>query len=128
MWEIWTEGMQPYYGCTHHEILEMIRTRQLLAQPDDAKNPRLSLLLAGDELKGLPPATIILAQIDPLRSGGEALAKALQDAGVKVNLKSYDGVTHEFFGMGAVVDKAREALMTSAADLKAAFNHETASR
>jgi len=102
--------------------------QHLLAQPDDAKNPRLSLLLAGDELKGLPPATIILAQIDPLRSGGEALAKALQDAGVKVNLKSYDGVTHEFFGMGAVVDKAREALMTSAADLKAAFNHETASR
>lgn len=55
----------------------------------------------------MPPTTIILAQIDPLRSGGEALAKALTDAGVNVNLKTYDGVAHEFFGMGAVVDKAK---------------------
>ncbi|MDQ3623263.1 MAG: alpha/beta hydrolase [Verrucomicrobiota bacterium] len=95
--------------------------KHLLAKPEDAENPRLSLLLAGAELKGLPPATIILAQIDPLRSEGEALAKALQDAGVKVNLKSYDGVTHEFFGMGAVVDKAKEAQSVVAADLKMAF-------
>ncbi len=97
--------------------------KHLLATPADAKNPRLSLLLAGDELKGLPSTTIILAQIDPLRSGGEALAKALQEAGVKVNLKSYDGVTHEFFGMGAVVDKAKEAVGVAAADLKAAFGN-----
>jgi len=69
----------------------------------------------------LPATTIILAQIDPLRREGEALAKALQDAGVKVNLKSYDGVTHEFFGMGAVVDKAKEAQSVVAADLKRAF-------
>ena len=96
-------------------------TKHLLAKPEDAKDPHLSLLLAGDALKGLPPATIILAQIDPLRSGGEALAKALQEAGVKVNLKSYDGVAHEFFGMGAVVDKAREAMGVAAADLKTAF-------
>lgn len=31
------------------------------------------------------------------------------DAVVQVNLKIYTGVTHEFFGMGAVVDKAKEA-------------------
>ncbi len=97
--------------------------KHLLTKPDDAKNPRLSILLAGEELKGLPPTTIILAQIDPLRSEGEALAKALQDAGVKVNLKSYDGVAHEFFGMGAVVDKAKEAVGVAAADLKAAFGN-----
>ena len=95
--------------------------KQLLAKPEDAKNPRLSLLLAGDELKGLPPATIILAQIDPLRSEGEALAKALKDVGVKVNVKTFDGVTHEFFGMAAVVDKAKEAQSLAAADLKSAF-------
>ena len=95
--------------------------KHTLASPDDAKNPRLSLLLAGDELKGLPPATIILAQIDPLRSEGEALGKALQDAGVKVNLKSYNGVTHEFFNMAGVLDKAKEAQGVAASDLKAAF-------
>lgn len=96
--------------------------KHLLAKPEDARNPRLSLLLAGDELKGLPPATIILAEIDPLRSEGEALAKALTTAGVEVNLKSYKGVTHEFFGMAAVVDLAKEAQSVVAADLKSAFS------
>ncbi|HEV7867658.1 MAG TPA: alpha/beta hydrolase [Chthoniobacteraceae bacterium] len=96
--------------------------KHTLANPEDAKNPRLSLLLAGEELKGLPPATIILAQIDPLRSEGEVLARALTDAGVKVNLKSFDGVTHEFFGLGAVVDKAKEAQAIVGADLTAAFS------
>ncbi len=95
--------------------------KHLLAKPDDAKNPRLSLLMAGEELKGLPPATIILAQIDPLRSEGESLAKALQDAGVKVNVKLFEGVTHEFFGMAAVVNKAKEAQQLATGDLKAAF-------
>lgn len=95
--------------------------KHTLAQPDDARNPRLSLVLAGDELKGMPPTTIILAQIDPLRSEGEKLAELLQQAGVKVNLKTYAGVTHEFFGMAAVLDKAREAQAVVAADLKAAF-------
>ncbi len=98
--------------------------KHLMKSPEDAKDPHLSLLLAGDDaLKGMPPTRIILAQIDPLRSGGEALAKALTEAGVKVNLKICDGVTHEFFGMGAVVDKAKEAMGVAAADLKAAFGN-----
>ena len=66
---------------------------------------------------------LILAQIDPLRSEGEKLAELLKQAGVKVNLKSYDGVAHEFFGMGAVVDKAKDAVSVVAADLKAAFGN-----
>ncbi len=96
--------------------------KNLLVKPEDAKNPMLSLVLAGDKLRGLPPATIINAQIDPLRSDGDKLAKALTDAGVKVKHKIYDGVTHEFFGMGAVVDKAREAQQLAAQDLKDAFS------
>ena len=95
--------------------------KHTLAKPEDAQNPYLSLLLAGDALKAMPPTTIILAQIDPLRSEGEKLAELLKQAGVKVNLKTYEGVTHEFFGMGAVVDKAKEAEQVAAADLKAAF-------
>jgi acetyl esterase len=38
-----------------------------------------------------------------------------------VNVKTYEGVTHEFFGMGAVVDKAKDAEQLVGADLKAAF-------
>jgi acetyl esterase/lipase len=89
-----------------------------LANPDDAKNPLLSIAFAGDALKGLPPATIVNAQIDPLRDDGEKLAKAFTEAGVKVNRKIYEGVAHEFFGMAAVVDKAQEF---ATAELLAAF-------
>lgn len=93
-----------------------------LAKPEDAKNPLLSVALAGAALKGLPPATIINAQIDPLRTDGDKLTKALTEAGVKVNHKTYEGVTHEFFGMAAVVDKAKDAQQLAAADLKAALS------
>ena len=40
-------------------------------------------------------------------------------------MKEYMGVTHEFFGMGAVVDKAKEAEDFAAAQLKQAFAGST---
>lgn len=85
----------------------------------DKKDPRIDLLHA--DLQGLPPATIITAAIDPLRSGGKALADALEAAGVEVDYKCYDGVTHEFFGMGAVVAESREATRMAAKNLRRAF-------
>jgi acetyl esterase/lipase len=89
------------------------------ATPAEAKDPRLAPLQA--DHAGLPPTTVITAQLDPLRSEGEALAKRLEDADVRVSYRNFDGVTHEFFGMGAVVTAAREALKLAATDLKAAF-------
>ena len=93
---------------------------QTFAKPEDASDSKVALLQA-KTLKGLPPATIITAQIDPLRSEGEALAKKLKADGVEVAYKNYDGVTHEFFGMAAVVDEAKEANDFVCANLKAAF-------
>lgn len=61
------------------------------------------------DLRSLPPTTIVLAEIGPLRSEGEALAQKLQAAGVPVEQRTYPGVTHEFFGMGAVVGQAKQA-------------------
>ncbi len=90
------------------------------AKKEDATDPKVALLQA-ITLKGLPSATIITAQIDPLRSEGEALAKKLKDDGVEVAYKNYDGVTHEFFGMGGVVDEAKDANKFVADNLKAAF-------
>ena len=46
------------------------------------------------------------------------LAQRLKDAGVTVEQKTYDGVTHEFFGMAAVVDKAKDAQQMGADGLK----------
>lgn len=49
------------------------------------------------------------------------LADALKQAGVDAEQKTYDGVTHEFFGMGAVVDEATEAQQMAADALKKGF-------
>ena len=95
--------------------------KNYLKNDADAADIRMSPALAGEKLKGLPPATIIAAEIDPLRSGVEKLSQALQAQGVKVNYKMYPGVTHEFFGMGAIVDKAKDAEDLVNSDLKKAF-------
>jgi len=90
-----------------------------LSSPPDRDNPRVNLVNA--DLKGLPPTTIINAQIDPLRADGEILAQKMTGAGVTVMQKTYPGVTHEFFGMGAVVDDAKVAEQLAADALKRAF-------
>lgn len=92
---------------------------QYARTPADWKDPRIDLVHAN--LKGLPPTTVITDQIDPLRSEGEMLAQKLKSAGVDVRYKNYDGVTHEFFGMGAVIDKAKDANQYAADGLKGGF-------
>jgi acetyl esterase len=87
----------------------------------DPKNPT-ALPMKAASLKGLPPATVITAEIDPLMTEGKAYADRLQKEGVAVNYKHYTGVTHEFFGMGAVVPKAKEANDFATGELTKAFN------
>ena len=92
-----------------------------LNSPADGANPRFSVLRAN--LQGLPPATVINADIDPLRSEGAAYAQRLIAAGVKVDYRNYSGVTHEFFGMGAVLDEAKLAVAQAALGLRQAFRN-----
>lgn len=88
---------------------------QYLRTPADGSNPYVSPLRAN--LHGLPAATVITDQVDPLRSEGLAYAAKLRAAGVTVHSKDFSGVTHEFFGMGAVLDTAKEAVKFAANDL-----------
>jgi acetyl esterase len=87
--------------------------------PADLRDPRISLVRA--DLRGMPATTIVLAEIDPLRSDGMELADRLRAAGVRVDLHQHEGVTHEFFGMGAVVGDAREAVREAATGLRQGF-------
>jgi acetyl esterase len=91
-----------------------------VASPKDTSDPRMDLTKA--KLAGLPPVTIINATIDPLLSDGAMLEGALKQAGVQVERKVYDGVSHEFFGMAAVVQKAKDAQAYAGQRLKAAFS------
>jgi acetyl esterase len=88
----------------------------------DRTDPMISPLHA-DSLSGLPSATIIAAQIDPLLSEGEFYAKKLREAGVAVEYKLYTGVTHEFFGMAGLVSEATDAVSLVCKQLKNAFEH-----
>ncbi len=92
---------------------------KILTDPAQQQDPRLNLVAA--KLDNLPPVTIVNAEIDPLRSDGDLLAEKLKAAGNDVTHKLYAGVTHEFFGMDAVVAKAREAQDFAVVQLKKGF-------
>ena len=86
----------------------------------DRQNPMLDIVGKAN-FKNLPDATVITAEIDPLMSEGKALADKLKAAGSQVTYQNFDGVTHEFFGMDAVVADAAKAQDLAARDLKEAF-------
>ena len=94
--------------------------KNLTNSPADMQDPRLDIVGKAD-LHGLAPATVITDEIDPLNSEGQALAVKLKQAGVTVDAHDFKGVTHEFFGMGLVVGKAKMAEDVTAKDLKEAF-------
>ena len=97
-----------------------------LTSPADGRNKYVSLLRAGEQdLNALPPATVITAEIDPLMSEGQMYADKLKGAGVDVSYRNFDGVAHEFFGMGKVVDKAMQAEQFAAERLRQAFGSQS---
>ena len=91
-----------------------------LPKPADKNDPLIDLVGNAD-VTGLPPTTIVTAEIDPLRSDGERFGGKLKRATVPVHMRDYPGVTHDFFGMGGVVEKAAMAQAFVAEQLKAAF-------
>jgi acetyl esterase len=95
---------------------------QYMPEGQDPEDPLLSPLYA-ESLSGLPPATVITAEYDPLRDEGEAYAKRLLEAGVPTKLVRYEGVIHGFFSMNGMIDQADDAHAFAAEELRKAFGN-----
>jgi acetyl esterase len=74
-----------------------------------------------DDLHGVAPACVILAECDPLVDEGLAYADRLRAAGVPVALELYRGLTHDFIKMGRVLKEADEAQQAAAQAMKEAW-------
>jgi acetyl esterase len=91
-----------------------------LADESQGKDPLASPLQAAD-LSGLPPAFVLTAEFDPLRDEGEAYADRLEEAGVPVTRKRYDGHIHAFWQMPGVFPSAVTAAEEAAAAMQGAM-------
>jgi acetyl esterase len=87
--------------------------------PDIARRdePFASPLRAKD-LRGLPPAILVVAECDPLRDEGAAYAERLRQAGVLVTYREYAGMVHAFMGWSSVVPTGARAFSEVGADLR----------
>lgn len=74
--------------------------------------------LNADDVEGVAPAWLGLAECDPLCDDGLLYADKLRAQGVAVDLEIYRGVTHEFIKMGRALPEARQAHAGAAAALR----------
>jgi acetyl esterase len=76
-----------------------------LPDPAARKQPTATPLNASlDQLAGLPEALVIVDENDVLRDEGEAYARKLSDAGVRVTSVRYNGTIHDFVMLNALAD------------------------
>jgi acetyl esterase len=94
---------------------------QYVRTPADRDDWRFAPLLA-DDVDGVAPAWIGLAECDPVVDEGIAYADKLRAAGVAVDLEIYRGMIHEFLKMGRAIPEALQAQDDAARALKDALN------
>ena len=92
-----------------------------IPDPEKRRDIHASPLQATPEqLKGLPPALIQVAESDVLRDEGEAYGRKLDEAGVTVTTVRYNGMIHDFGLLNglATLPQVRSLFEQAAAELK----------
>jgi acetyl esterase len=95
-----------------------------IPEPENRKDIHASPLQATiEQLKGLPPTLIQVAESDILRDEGEAYGRKLDEAGVPVTVTRYDGMIHDFGLLNglATLPQVRSLFVQAGAELKKAF-------
>ena len=101
-----TESFHEFGGGGYfHSAGDIEFVSRVYAGDTDLSDPRISPLRARD-LSGLPPATILTAEFDPLRDEAEAYGRKLIDAGVPTTQRRFRGQIHGFVSFAGVIDDA----------------------
>lgn len=90
-----------------------------LERPEQRTDWRAAPLLA--DLKRLPPAHLVVGNLDPLLDDSQRLAARLKEADVPCELKVYEGLNHGFIRYGRLISAARRAVGDCAAALRSAL-------
>jgi acetyl esterase len=93
------------YGLSLHMMVWFYRN--YLGRKEDYTDPRMNLLDA--DLRGIPPAYLVITECDPLYDGNVEMAGKMKNEGVDVESKVYKGTVHSFLEAVSVADVAGEA-------------------
>ncbi|KAJ5280646.1 Alpha/beta hydrolase fold-3 [Penicillium angulare] len=92
-----------------------------LPKEEDRKNPEASPLFYKKNWAQLPPALVMVGELDVLRSEGEQYAEKLQKAGVPVDLQVMTGMPHPFLAMDGVLSEGKRCITLMCDALQKAF-------
>jgi acetyl esterase/lipase len=82
-----------------------------LPDPTTRSDPEASpLLFPSEEFAMLPPAVILVGELDVIRHEGEEYARKLSDAKVAARLEVMQGMPHSFLALDAVLDEGKRAI------------------
>lgn len=109
------ESLRTRASCDPFRMKDPLALVRIYLVGNDPRDPLVSPL-HGD-LAGLPPILIHAADHDVFLSDAERLARRASAAGVKVDLKIWDGMAHLFHMQAGAVPQAAQALEELAAFL-----------
>jgi len=72
-------------------------------------------------LAGLPDATVVTAECDPLLDEGVDYARALEAAGVRTAYREYEGMFYGFNNRTGLIDATKDSLDFGAAQILKSF-------
>jgi triacylglycerol lipase len=87
----------------------------------DCTNPEASPLFYQGDWSKLPPALVMVGELDVLRTEGEQYAEKLQKSGVEVDLQVMKGMPHPFLAMDGVLSEGKRCITLMCDALQKAF-------